>query len=90
VFVPRLNVRNEPLSINSFVKRPLWDEHCASVAGGYNDSIVFIPDGPNLEPSAASLEVTDGCPIPELINLKGAHLRLKADLRPQWEECDAA
>lgn len=40
--LPRLDIGHEPLSIDSFAKRPQRNDHCASVADCYDNGIVVI------------------------------------------------
>jgi hypothetical protein len=80
--VPCLNVKYESLSIDTCGKRSTRNQHGVSLEGRYDDGIAIIVHGPDLRPSAGSIDKTNERSVTRLIKLEGANFWLESDLRP--------
>ena len=80
--MPSVNVSYELVSINTLAKRSARNQHGVSLSGRYDDGIAIIVHGPDLRPSAGSLDATDGRLVTRFVKLKGANLWLISDLWP--------
>lgn len=80
--MPSLNVSYELLAINTLAKRSERNQHGASLSGRYDDGIAIIVHGPDLRPSAGSVDAANGSLVTRFIKLKRANLWLISDLWP--------